>query len=422
MQLLINSLLPCQDLVLIEVKNMNIEVARPLFEKLWNQLLELYFREELGLPYTDFRTPPHSMNQVLGNASWSKNSTYEKQQKRQLPAFVGHATYQKSIELQEKGIGPETYKFGGSTFRDRHDDLLKSTKTYIGTTDHFMLALVRTLGYATLDDYRQSQGFDANAIRTNLGKSAPETSHLENELLTLNTDLQKLLRENRILYQKQKRGKIVAVVILIVLIGLLGAALFWRGEDTGGKVIRSVADTSTLAKGIVGNWYSYNRNYEARGKNDGYTFNRIAWQISADKNGFLALKRYWKALEFDGWTEFIGGTSPQLHFFVNVYQNGSGYKNPVGYRHFNCGIWGENRDWMHADTLSCICTSYNFSDSHLGEPLASREILIRQSQVSFDSLKIGAQSLTLSEAPWLARFLPKDESYLFQKPKNFFKK
>lgn len=397
---------------------MNIEVARPLFEQLWNQVLELYFREELGLPYTDFKTPPHSMNQVLGNASWSKNSNYEKQQKRQLPVFVGHATYQKSLELHEKGIGPETYKFGGSTFRDRHDDLLKSSKTYIGTTDHFMLALVRTLGFATLDDYRQANRFEPSAIRSSVTKPTAEPAQWETQLAALNADLHQLSTSNQTLVRAQQRWRIVAIVACLGLVVLF----FWKWSSphptTLGKVTRTVADTTMLAKGIVGNWYSYNRTYEARGKNDGYTFNRVAWQISVDENGFLALKRYWKAIEFDGWTEFIGGTSPQLHFFVNVYQNGSGYKNPVGYRHFNCGIWGENADWMHADTLSCICTSYNFSDSHLGEPIASREILIRQATTSFDSLKAGAQSLTFAEAPWLERFLPKDESYLFQKPKK----
>ena len=397
---------------------MNIEVARPLFEKLWNQVLELYFQAELGLPYTDFRTPPHSMNQVLGNASWSKNSSYEKQQKRQLPTFVGHATHQKSLELHEKGIGPETYKFGGSTFRDRHDDLLKSSKTYIGTTDHFMLALVRTLGFATVDDYRQAHGFDASLVRTGLSKPSSDASPSESQYLTLTADFQKLSKKQERLRQTEKRWKAVAVTACIGLLAAIGWGWFFNKEKTEGKVIRSIADTTTLAKGVVGNWYSYNRTYEARGKSDGYSFNRMAWQISVDNHGFLALKRYWKAIEFDGWTEFIGGTSPQLHFFVNVYQNGSGYKNPVGYRHFNCGIWGENGDWMHADTLSCICTTYNFSDSHLGEPLASREILIRQPRASFDSLKAGAQSLTASEAPWLEHFLPKSESYLFQKPKG----
>ena len=382
---------------------MNIEVARPLFEKLWNQVLERYFQEELGLPYTDFRTPPHSMNQVLGNANWSKSSNYEKQHKRQLPAFVGNATHQKSLELHEKGIGSETYKFGGSTFRDRHDDLLKSTKAFIGTTDHFMLALVRTLGYATLDAYRQANGFEPTTVRTNINKPSVESSPSE---------------ETKVLQSSDQRWKIATAIACAGLIAMTVWNLFFTRQNTAGKIIRSVADTSTLAKGIVGNWYSYNRNYEARGKNDGYTFNRIAWQISVDEHGFLSLKRYWKAIEFDGWTEFIGGSLPQLHFFVNVYPNGSGYKNPVGYRHFNCGIWGENNDWMHADTLSCICTSYNFSDSHLGEPLASREILIRQPTASFDSLKINAKSLTTAEAPWLERFLPKDESYLFQKPKK----
>ena len=86
---------------------MNIEVARPLFEKLWNQVLERYFQEELGLPYTDFRTPPHSMNQVLGNANWSKSSNYEKQHKRQLPAFVGNATHQKASNYTKKALAPK---------------------------------------------------------------------------------------------------------------------------------------------------------------------------------------------------------------------------------------------------------------------------------------------------------------------------
>lgn len=397
---------------------MNIEVARPLFEKLWNQVLELYFQEELGLPYTDFRTPPHSMNQVLGNASWSKNSSYEKQQKRQLPTFVGHATHQKSLELHEKGIGPETYKFGGSTFRDRHDDLLKSSKAYIGTTDHFMLALVRTLGFATLDDYRQIHGFDTSSVRTGVNKAPSDTAQWENQHIALTADFQQLTKIHYGLRQTEKRWKVAAITACVGLLVVMGWVYFFNKEKTHGKVIRYIADTTSLAKGIVGNWYSYNRTYEARGKEDGYTFNRMAWQISVDNHGYLALKRYWKAMEFDGWTEFIGGTSPQLHFFINVYQNGSGYKNPVGYRHFNCGIWGENRDWIHADTLSCICTTYNFSDSHLGEPLASREILIRQLDTSFDSLKIGALSLTATEAPWLEHFLPKSESYLFQKPKG----
>lgn len=397
---------------------MNIEVARPLFEKLWNQVLELYFQEELGLPYTDFRTPPHSMNQVLGNASWFKNSTFEKQQKRQLPTFVGHTTHQKSLELYEKGIGPETYKFGGSTFRDRHDDLLKSSKTYIGTTDHFMLALIRTLGFSTLDDYRQAHGFDASSVRTGLSKSSSDPSPSESQFLVLTADFQKLTKKQERLQQTEKRWKAAAITACAGLFAVAAWGWFFNKEKTEGKVIRSVADTTTLAKGIVGNWYSYNRSYEARGKEDGYTFNRMAWQISVDNHGYLALKRYWKAIEFDGWTEFISGTTPQLHFFVNVYQNGSGYKNPVGYRHFNCGIWGENGDWMHADTLSCVCTTYNFSDSHLGEPLASREILIRQRRTSFDSLKAGAESLTSLEVPWLERFLPKGESYLFQKPKG----
>mgnify|MGYP000019293912 CR=1 FL=1 len=397
---------------------MNIEVARPLFEKLWNQVLELYFQEELGLPYTDFRTPPHSMNQVLGNASWSKNSSYEKQQKRQLPTFVGHATYQKSLELHEKSIGPETYKFGGSTFRDRHDDLLKSSKTYIGTTDHFMLALVRTLGFATLDDYRQIHGFDTSSVRTGVTKAPSDAAQWENQHITLTADFQQLTKTHHDLRQTEKRWKAAAITACVGLFAMIGWGWFFSKEKADGKVIRYIADTTSLAKGVVGNWYSYNRTYEARGKEDGYTFNRMAWQISVDNHGYLALKRYWKAIEFDGWTEFIGGTSPQLHFFINVYQNGSGYKNPVGYRHFNCGIWGENRDWIHADTLSCICTTYNFSDSHLGEPLASREILIRQLDMSFDSLKIGAQSLTAAEAPWLEHFLPKSESYIFQKPKG----
>ncbi|MFN8349186.1 MAG: hypothetical protein U0X91_29570 [Spirosomataceae bacterium] len=397
---------------------MNIEVARPLFEKLWNQVLEVYFRDELGLPYTDFRTPPHSMNQVLGNASWSKNSSYEKQQKRQLPAFVGHATYQKSLELHEKGIGPETYKFGGSTFRDRYDDLLKSTKAYIGTTDHFVLALARTLGFATLDDCRSAYGFDAGTIRTGLSKSLSESAPADNQWATFEADFKRLTETQKRLRRAQKRWQAAALFAGLGLLAAVGWGIVLSQKTTVGKVIRSVADTTSLAKGVVGNWYSYNRTYEARGKTDGYTFNRVAWQISVDDHGYLALKRYWKAIEFDGWTEFIGGTFPQLHFFLNVYQNGSGYKDPVGYRHFNCGIWGENRDWMHADTLSCICTTYNFSDSHLGEPIAGREILIRQHRTPFDSLKVGAQSLTALEAPWLERFLPKDESYLFQKPKG----
>jgi len=397
---------------------MNIEVARPLFEKLWNQVLEVYFQEELGLPYVDFRTPPHSMNQVLGNASWSKNSTFEKQQKRQLPAFVGQATHRKSLELHEKGIGPETYKFGGSTFRDRHDDLLKSAKTHIGTTDHFMLALVRTLGFSTLDDYRQAHGFEAASVRTGLTKAPSDASQWENQSAALTSELQQLNQTHKKLRQTEKWWKVAAAMACMGLLTVVGWGWFFNREKTEGKVIRSIADTTTLAKGVIGNWYSYNRSYEARGKDDGYTFNRMAWQISVDNHGYLALKRYWKAIEFDGWTEFISGTTPQLHFFINVYQYGSGYKNPVGYRHFNCGIWGENADWMHADTLSCVCTTYNFSDSHLGEPLAGREILIRQPRTSFDSIKAGAQSLTASEAPWLERFLPKGDSYLFQKPKG----
>jgi hypothetical protein len=397
---------------------MNIEVARPLFEKLWNQVLEVYFQEELGLPYVDFRTPPDSMSQVLGKASWSKNSTFEKQQKRQLPAFVGQATHRKSLELHEKGIGPETYKFGGSTFRDRHDDLLKSAKTHIGTTDHFMLALVRTLGFSTLDDYRQAHGFEAASVRTGLTIAPSDASRWENQSAALTSELQQLNQTHKKLRQTEKWWKVAAAMACMGLLTVVGWGWFFNREKTEGKVIRSIADTTTLAKGVIGNWYSYNRSYEARGKDDGYTFNRMAWQISVDNHGYLALKRYWKAIEFDGWTEFISGTTPQLHFFINVYQYGSGYKNPVGYRHFNCGIWGENADWMHADTLSCVCTTYNFSDSHLGEPLAGREILIRQPRTSFDSIKAGAQSLTASEAPWLERFLPKGDSYLFQKPKG----
>lgn len=391
---------------------MNIEVARELFEKLWTEALQKYFDEELGLVYHDPQKPPHSMNQVLGNAAWSKNSLFEKQQKQQFPAFVGKATYQKSQELQEKSVGPETYKFGGSTFRDRYDDLTKTTKSYIGTTDHFVMALARTLGFASIEEYCVQRGFSKEAVRTTSAKNTSE-SPVEIQLKAIKTQHQTLLHH-------QQKWQWLAVGLGLVVV-VLGALLWFRVQTSPtGIVMRHIADTTTLAKGIVGNWYSYNRTYEARGKNDGYIFNRMAWSIGVEKNGVLSLRRYWKAMEFDGWTEFIGGTVPQLHFFVNVYQNGSGYKDPIGYRHFNCGIWGENRDWLHADTLSCVCTTYNFSDSHLGEPLASREILIRQPNTTFETLKTGATSLRTDEAPWLERFLPQNDSYLFQKPKSIY--
>jgi len=394
---------------------MNIEIARPLFEKLWNEILQKYFEEELGLAYQDAQKPPHSMNQVLGNASWSKNSVFEKQQKRQLPSFVGHATYQKSLEIGDKSIGPETYKFGGSTFRDRYDDLTKTTKTYIGTTDHFMLAMVRTLGFSDLDQYRQTHSFDANSVRSGAVKSGQDNTQWETQIGTLTTENQTLRTHNHHMTQAHNRWRIVAGVAMGAFLCLIGWFLTTSKTTPKGQITRQIADTNSLAKGILGNWYSYNRTYEARGKNDGYVFNRVAWQIKADKNGYLTFERYWKAMEFDGWTEFIDGAAPQLHFFLNVYQKGSNFTNPIGYRHFNCGLWGENRDWLHADTLSCICTTYNFSDSHLGEPLASRELLIRQSNTSFDSLKAGANSLTAGEAGWLERFLPKNDSYIFQK-------
>jgi hypothetical protein len=395
-------------------------IANPLklseHQNLWNEALQKYFEQELGLAYTDSQKPPHSMNQVLGNAAWSKNSPFEKQQKQQFPAFVGIATFQKSQELHEKGVGPETYKFGGSTYRDRYDDLTKTTKTYIGTTDHFVMALARTLGYANVEVYCAERGFDKNAIRTANTKVSSD-QNWQTQASSLLADNEHLKKTNQQLSKNQVFWKSIALIAAGVVLCMGGWWLLRPIPNAAGTITRRIADTTTLAKGIVGNWYSYNRTYEARGKRDGYVYNRMAWRVSADKDGFLNLQRYWKAMEFDGWTEFIGGTVPQLHFFVNVYQNGSGYQDPIGYRHFNCGIWGENRDWLHADTLSCVCTTYNFSDSHLGEPLASREILVRQPKATFESLKAGATSLRADEVPWLEKFLPATDSYLFQKPR-----
>ncbi|MBD2705228.1 hypothetical protein IC229_31695 [Spirosoma sp. BT702] len=170
-----------------------------------------------------------------------------------------------------------------------------------------------------------------------------------------------------------------------------------------------------MAKGVIGSWYSYNRTYEARGKTDPYIFNRIAWTIGSDKDGYLTFERYWKAMEFAGWIEFIDGAIPQLHFFMSVYQNGNDRKDAIGYRHFNCGLWGENHDWQRVDTLICVCTTYDFSASGLGEPLASRELLIRQPGISFDSLKKGATSLPIQPMGWLDKLLPKKTSYIHQK-------
>ncbi|UFH57230.1 hypothetical protein [Spirosoma sp. KNUC1025] len=104
---------------------------------------------------------------------------------------------------------------------------------------------------------------------------------------------------------------------------------------------------------------------------------------------------------------------------MSVYQNGNGRQDAIGYRHFNCGLWGENHDWLRTDTLICVCTTYDFSGSGLGEPLASRELLIRQRGVSFDSLKKGATSLPIEHMSWLDIILPKKTSYIFQKPVEF---
>ena len=70
------------------------------------------------------------------------------------------------------------------------------------------------------------------------------------------------LEETKVLQSSEQRWKIATAIACAGLLAMTAWNLFFTGQNTAGKIIRSVADTSTLAKGIVGNWYSYNRNYD----------------------------------------------------------------------------------------------------------------------------------------------------------------
>ncbi|GAB3341608.1 hypothetical protein GCM10027299_55950 [Larkinella ripae] len=372
---------------------------RLLFEKLWNDVLHQYFREELALEFNDPQNPAAPMNQVLGNMRnakgeeiWAKFSPHFG--KNRLPEYVALKT---------------GHRFSGSNYRNHYDNLLKK-KADINANPEFFQALAKTLGYPDFNAYKIAYESALNSVQNETEKADADATLTIQSLGATNQRLQ-----NRIRWTKG---------FAIITVGLL-LTLSWIVVTKQpcaipkGHIIRKRAHISTLAKGVMGNWYSYNRTYEARGKSDPYIFNRMAWSIAFDQDGYLTFERYWKAMDFAGWIEFIDGAIPQLHFFMSVYQKGNGRKEAIGYRHFNCGLWGENHDWLRADTLICICTTYDFSASGLGEPLASRELLIRQAGISFDSLKKGTASLTMENRTWLDKILPKKNSYIFQKPGEF---
>lgn len=372
---------------------------RLLFEKLWNEVLHQYFREELELEFNEPENPPAPMNQVLGNMRnakgeevWAKFSPHLG--KNRLPDYIALKT---------------GHRFSGSNYRNHYDNLLKQ-KADINANPEFFLALAKTLGYPDFTAYKRAYESALNAVQNEKETADADAAQTIQSLTAVNQRL-------RIHVRWMKAIAIGTVGLLVIL-----SWLFFTKQPSAlpkGHIIRKRAHSSTLAKGVIGTWYSYNRTYEARGKTDPYIFNRMAWTIASDKDGYLTFERYWKAMEFGGWIEFIDGAIPQLHFFMSVYQKGNGRKDAIGYRHFNCGLWGENHDWLRADTLICVCTTYDFRDSGLGEPLASREVLIRQPGISFDSLKKGATSLTSQNRSWLDKILPRQNSYLYQKPAEF---
>ncbi len=119
-------------------------------------------------------------------------------------------------------------------------------------------------------------------------------------------------------------------------------------------------------------------------------------------------------MDFEGWAEFISPS--QLHFFFDVHGTVD-TTTVIGYRHFNCSPWG-SKDFTNADTLVCVCTTYVTPKDQLGDPLASREILVRQKNSNdFEEFKKNVASLPADSLPWLEKFLPKDDSYLFQIPR-----
>ncbi|GAB3892093.1 hypothetical protein GCM10028803_04570 [Larkinella knui] len=298
------------------------------------------------------------------------------------------------------------HRFSGSNYRNHYDNLLKK-KADINANPEFFLALAKTLGYLDFNAYKIAHESERHAVHHENEKADDDAKRTIQSLTATNQRLRIHVRWMKVI--------IIGTGGMLVILSWL---LFTKQSSAlpKGHIVRKRAHRSTLAKGIIGNWYSYNRTNEARGKKDPYIFNRIAWTIGSDQDGYLTFERYWKAMEFAGWIEFIGGATPQLHFFMGVYQNGNGRREAIGYRHFNCGLWGENHDWLQTDTLICVCTTYDFRGSSLGVPLASRELLIRQPGISFDSLKKGATTLTIQQMSWLDKILPKQNSYIFQKP------
>ncbi|UFH57229.1 hypothetical protein [Spirosoma sp. KNUC1025] len=219
---------------------------RLLFETLWNEVLRQYFWEELALEFTNPENPPAPMNQVLGNMRtargeevWAKSSPHLG--KNRLPDYVALKT---------------GYRFSGSNYRNHYDHLIKK-KADINANSEFFLALAKTLGYPDFNAYKTAYESALMSVQTEKEKADADTALTLQSLTAINHHL-------RIHVRWLKAITFGTVGLLVVL-----SWLFVSKQPSAipqGHITRKRAHISSLAKGVIGNWYSYNRTYEAREK------------------------------------------------------------------------------------------------------------------------------------------------------------
>jgi hypothetical protein len=178
-----------------------------------------------------------------------------------------------------------------------------------------------------------------------------------------------------------------------------------------GKVIRDATPAGDIA-GLMGTWLSYNRTPETNidNKHTGKIFRAIQWKIDSNANGNLVFTRPTEVNENDGWVELI---NMQVNFFMNVHPKlaDKEKKQNLGFRHFICK--SNKVNLKDADTLWCLCTSFVHKDGRLEDPLASREILIREKPgVKYKLGLMPIDSIPKSISNWF----PAGKSYLGLNP------
>lgn len=177
------------------------------------------------------------------------------------------------------------------------------------------------------------------------------------------------------------------------------------------KIVRTPTPANQLS-GIMGKWVSYNRTPETNDANrkKGLIYRGVNWNIDSSDNGVMYFSRSTEVNENDGWVELL---NMQVNFFVNVHPKITDKNKPqsFGFCHFVCKP--NKVDLKDADTLWCACTSFVHKDGRLDDPLASREILIRdKGNKSYAIGVLPPDSLPKQVRDWLQE----NKSYLRAQP------